>query len=421
MENDKRRIWRRRGRFAAGATGLVAVCSLGLSGCESVLDVKLPGSVTAETLDNPAMAATINSSVIGDFECAFANYVNSTALLSAEMIHSSGWLEVRIWSQRRITPQESSNLGDCRTTRGFGTYLTLHTARVQAEDARKRFEGWDVANKNSVLATAAAYAGYATALLGEGYCEMVLDGGPIMTPAQVLAVAEDRFGKAIDLAQQAGNSDIVNMARVGRARVRLDLGKKGDAAADAKLVPDGYTKLVTRSAEERSRNNRIWLLNQDTRDITVPPDFRNLRWQGTADSRVRSQFSGGKGFDAETDLWYQLKYTARTTPVTLASWKEAQLIIAEAEGGQTAVQIINELHRRAGLPAFGGGDAAAIQAQVVEERRRELWLEGHRLNDMLRLKIPFLSGVDHTNQPYGPTTCLPLPLVERTGNPNIKG
>ena len=54
---------------------------------------------------------------------------------------------------------------------------------------------------------------------------MAIDGGPLMTPAQTLALAETRFTDAIQLANTAGNTSIVNFATLGRARVRLDQGR----------------------------------------------------------------------------------------------------------------------------------------------------------------------------------------------------
>jgi hypothetical protein len=70
---------------------------------------------------------------------------------------------------------------------------------------------------------------------------------------------------------------------------------------------------------------------------------------------------------------------------------------------------------------------------IIEERRRELFVEGgHRMNDMLRFEgtpreIPWLGepgsihpdGVDSVGGAYGDVTCFPLPTVERIGNPNI--
>ena len=92
------------------------------------------------------------------------------------------------------------------------------------------------------------------------------------------------------------------------------------------------------------------------------------------------------------------------------------------QGGQSAVTIINALHARVGLPPFASTDAAAIAAQVREERRRELFLEGQRLGDMRRFNIAFPSGKHpYEGNPYGTYTCWPLPTVERANNPNIAG
>jgi hypothetical protein len=100
----------------------------------------------------------------------------------------------------------------------------------------------------------------------------------------------------------------------------------------------------------------------------------------------------------------------------------------------TARAIINARHALAGIPAYdpGGTDTQeAVIRQVIEERRRELFVEGgHRLNDHLRFRgtpyaIPFLgepgsdhpNGVNHKNVPYSTTTCIPLPDVERAASP----
>src|SRR5690606_38787289 len=125
------------------------------------------------------------------------------------------------------------------------------------------------------------------------------------------------------------------------------------------------------------------------------------------------------GHDGFTPLWLQLKYTSEGSPIVLASGKEARLIIAEAEGGQTAVDMINALRARHGLPAFHGSNEQEIRNQVMEERSGELCLEGHRINNMLGLDLPFDSGVNHKGVTLGDTECLHLPQVESGQNPNI--
>jgi len=97
------------------------------------------------------------------------------------------------------------------------------------------------------------------------------------------------------------------------------------------------------------------------------------------------------------------------------------------------VEIINRLHDEAGLPPFDPsadagepldhGDPVTndpIMDHLIQERGRELFLEGHRLGDALRFGLPFKTGVQpYTDRPYRDQTCYPLPTVEIENNPNI--
>ena len=117
--------------------------------------------------------------------------------------------------------------------------------------------------------------------------------------------------------------------------------------------------------------------------------------------------------DDLTPLWTQQKYPAQDSPMPIARYAEAQLIMAEAAGGQTAVDIINELHAAAGLPAFPGGSDAEIREQLIQERDRELFLEGQHFYTKIRLNLPFTPATGVVFQEgsgpkggfYGNTTC----------------
>jgi hypothetical protein len=127
------------------------------------------------------------------------------------------------------------------------------------------------------------------------------------------------------------------------------------------------------------------------------------------------------GQDGVTPQWLQDKFDAGADPIPMGSWKEAQLIIAEAQGGQAARDAINRLRAAQSLPLLTGDETTPIAQLVLEERRRQLFSEGHRLGDMLRNDVPFPTGTNHKGQTYGSITCLPLPDQERLNNPNLRG
>ena len=82
------------------------------------------------------------------------------------------------------------------------------------------------------------------------------------------------------------------------------------------------------------------------------------------------------------------------------------------------------MHTKAGLPAYDptGQTAAQVLAQVIDERRREFFLEGHRLGDIRRYSIvlsPAVGTAFPNGGTYGTQNCFPLPDVERINNPNI--
>ncbi|MDP2957583.1 MAG: RagB/SusD family nutrient uptake outer membrane protein [Longimicrobiales bacterium] len=397
-----------------------------VSGCDALLDVKVPGAVASTALDDPRLMPSLVIAARGELECALGTYITGQALIANEMITSTSWRPINIWgghleelrTQTGPCPETTSS-----TTTGF--YVSLSSARFQADDAFKRIDAFsanEVPTKTQAQAMLAGMAGYAYTMLGEGFCEMAIDGGPLMTPAQVFEKALERFAKAGELAQQANDAALRNLSLVGRARVLINLGRKAEAAAAAKGVPPGFVFNATYSTANPRRQNRVYLTVQNNKFLTFPPEYRNLTVGGTADRRVPVTGPSGLGHDAKTPFFTQAKYGTANSPIPIATWREAQLIIAEAELGQSAVDRINALRDAAGLPRYSPAnvnDNQAVLGQVIEERRRELFLEGHRLGDMLRFKIPFAQGLNHIGEPYGPITCLPLPDGEYDGNPNI--
>ena len=401
-----------------GLGALLAAVSLG--GCDTLLDIDAPSRVRADDLASPENAELLVASAVADFECAFSEWVAAGGLMGTELV--DGQLAARMWPYDRRSFEESGGVYASFTCDSAdpGVYTTLSTARWAADNALS------VSNElgdPALAATSAVYSGYAHLLLGEALCSAAVDGGPELSSQQMFAMAEEKFSAAA-----SGGGDIANMAMVGSARARLNQGDASGAASAAAQVPEGFVRNAYFSSASFRSSNRIWTLNNRDERMSVENVFRDLDYMGTPDPRVSVVNQGrNAASDDLTPLWTQQKYPAQDTPMPIARYAEAQLIMAEAAGGETAVNIINQLHAAAGLPPFAGGSDAEIRAHLIQERNRELFLEGHHFYDKIRLGIPFMPPAGEVFQAgsgpkggfYGNTTCLPLPLLEKDNNPNI--
>ena len=409
-----------------GIAGIAASLSIvGLSACDTLLEANAPSRILESTLLQPSNATVLVAGVVADFECALNNYIAAAGTISDEFMDSQA--NAAIWDLDRRTSNPATALyatGGCGGLGGL--YTPISVARFQADQALRLLDGWtdeQVPGRSVLIARTAAYAGYAYILLGEGFCSAAVDLGPELTPAQVFALAEERFTTAIGTAGVP--DDIRNMALVGRARARINQGKTAEAVADATLVPNNFVFNARTTAAAGRAENRVFRVNNTTGQITVDSSFRNLTFAGVADPRVPVADAGRGGSLPTVRLWAQGKYASLADPVPIATWREALLIRAEVAGGQEAVSIINQLHARVNLPPFQSSDPAAILAQVQEERRRELFLEGHRLYDTVRFNVPLHPAVgasfSNGGGTYGTNKCLPLPDIERLNNPTISG
>jgi hypothetical protein len=309
-------------------------------------------------------------------------------------------------------------------------YTPISTARFTADTVASLLKVWtdkEVPNRTDLLAKALIYGGYSRIILGEMFCTAAIDRGPELTSAQILAQAEDKFTEGLAAAQAAGDAGLTSLAYMGRARARLDQNNLTGADADAKQVPPGFVYNATADITNGVRTNRVYQ-QFNFHVASVTPQFIGLTVPtaggGTVpDTRIADSATGRNGTDNHTPMTASNKYRTGATPIPIGSYQEAQLIIAEAEGGQVAVGIINALRVAAGLPgAFQSTDPTVIKDQVIAERSRELYLQGTRLYDIRRLSLPLVpaaGGAYLHGGTYGTEVCLPLPDVERNSNPNI--
>lgn len=425
-----------RDRIQSWKTLLLALALLGPAACSDLLEVELPGQVRAEDLEQPRLAGVLARSVQGDFDCALSAYVWGGGLWANDLYQTDNFSRARLTQLRSDEVLNFDQL-ECDQFTFPPIYLPFQITRVQGEQAVELISAFPadaVDDRDYLLGKAHAYTGYAYQILGETMCELAFDGGGRVSRDTAMNAAEAQFSSALQYVGSAASGEarsIRNLALVGRARTRLNLGNTGGVVEDASQVDRGFVRYADLDITDDRLNNRVFnYVNRNQGNSSVHTDYRNLVVDGMPDPRVPLEhLADVQPFDGVSELWIQHKYTDLGSDIPFASWREAQLMIAEVSGGQTAVNIINDLRATVseldfvdsahpGLPAFASSDDAEIRAQVWEERRRELFLQGTKIGDMLRLDIPgvdtddFETGVNQRGNPYGPHTCYPLPDQE---------
>ncbi len=401
-----------------------------------------PGTLSVSTLYVPANAPLLVNGAIGDFECAFARYVAGSGLLTDELTVAIASTANFDYDARRMLTNGPYGTNNCASptpsaTQQPGIYTPLSTARATADTALAKLEGWtdaEVPNRQRLIGQAATYAGFSLVLLGEGMCSAAINLGPEIQPSALFTEAIARFTKAITAATTAGDAATLNLARLGRARAALGLGGTANLAAattDAATIPATFVANTSPDAINARRQNVIFMSISQNATSTVDPAFRNVLVPGgaTQDPRVLVTDLNRSGTATGSRLFLPTKAATNNAPMRIGSYQEAQLIIAEVAAStgdlQGAADAINRSRvRTPGLPTYtlAGATAAEVKAQVLEERRRELFLEGHRLGDVRRFNVEFGPAPGSTYQyggVYGNQRCFPLPDVERINNPTI--
>jgi hypothetical protein len=437
--NNKPRTTRRTGRSASALWRMTALLSqfAFVVACDTkrLLDVQAPNSVVSTVFDSPANASLMVSSAIGDFECAFGGWVVATGIATDELQDAT--LTAANWQMdRRDEGFTTGSYGTAGCTSTQGVYTPMSTARWEADQAATKLAGWtdaQVANRVSLLVQANVYAGFSYASLGMSMCQAAFDLGPLVNQAGMFALAEKRFSDAITAATGVtALANYLNAAYVGRARVRLFQHNLTGAATDAALVPKGFVFNATMDAANSRRYSHVYNAIVQSTNTSVEPTARALSTeQGEKDPRAAVVQLTGKASDQITDKYVPSKYNATSSalgwviPQPIARYEEAQLILAEAQGGANAVTIINTL-RAAVIPALkpyaGATDAASITALIASERQRVLFVEGFRMFDVERFNLPLVPATGSAFRlggVYGNNVCMPLPDIERNNNPNI--
>ena len=116
------------------------------------------------------------------------------------------------------------------------SYPRIQQARWVSEESIRRFKALGNVTP-ALMFQAYIWAGYANRMLGENWCESVLDGGPLEAGSKYFERAQQHFTDALAIAPTATDRQ---KALAGRAQVRMWLKDWTGAVADAALVPDAF-------------------------------------------------------------------------------------------------------------------------------------------------------------------------------------
>src|SRR5687767_6503950 len=163
----------RKARWSTGAA-LLAL-TLGAVACENALEVEPASRIPASLIETPGNAALLSAGAIAVFECAFNVYTLQGGIVGEEFIYTLQTLSRQPYDRRAMTKDDPDYaINSCTAA---GVYTPLQTARQSNDNLLARLKTWNDAevaagagspNRTRLIATAAAYSGYAHVLLSEG-------------------------------------------------------------------------------------------------------------------------------------------------------------------------------------------------------------------------------------------------------------
>ncbi|MBT8485308.1 MAG: RagB/SusD family nutrient uptake outer membrane protein [Gemmatimonadetes bacterium] len=421
-------------------TGVLGGCSA----LDDLLAVDAPSQVVASDLENPASADLLVSSVANEVRCAYAYFAAASALTGNEWRDVSNNTVLNIWDSRT---HDTSGYGaqyasaDCGNTQP-AIYQPQSRARWIADFTLELLDGWDVADvpdKAELQAEVGMHAGFAYLMMGESMCEVAFDNGPVVGKTEAFNLAVTRFDEAM-AAGAAG--DVLNAALVGKARAQLNLGQPASAALTVGPVPAGFAWELPFSDASNVTRNTLWNISVDDENVSPAEPYRGVQYNGVDDPRINTFYTGRDHPRTGLEIWNSDKFPNASSPLEMASYAEAQLIIAEAEiaGGNpdAAVAIIDAFHTAAGLDPYGSeGEATGpsdaqevLEHLVLHERAAELFLEGQHLYDLTRhgpggtgiiALFPAVGVDDGFGGQYSNQICFDLPATEFQNNTTLVG
>lgn len=406
---------------------VVALAGVGGSACDNFLSVETPSVINADMFDPTRDPTLLSLSARQNF---------ATAL--GQVAVFGGWLVWETWNGNATVEYEQFGLRSVSPSNGVlntFAWAPLSLALRSADDAVTTLAAGTGKRVEVERARAGLYGGFSLVQMADLFCQVVINGGPPITPLHALDSAVARLTGALDAAAPLTTDadasiagwarEIVNASRVGRARAHLQAGRLPAAIADAQQVEAGFVSVLQYADNPAARvrlANTVYRLTADARTVVVPPAFR------VSDPRVPWLAANGQAAsDGVLPFDRQDKYRSYNAPIRLASRVEADYIVAEASGTAAMLTLIQRERAANDQAAYdGASDAASVLREFLDQRGREFYLEAKRNGDVRRhptavphLPAPGTAYYKAGFTPVGNQICLPLPVAETANNPNF--
>ncbi len=421
------------------------VTALSLSACD--LEVINPGSILDEDLTTRDLMPILVSGVSAEFNDIADGYAFTGAILTDDLAGTGSYFS---------TGQYRRGVFDNENSEGF--WEQTHEAAWAAGGAWERLQEVLEGEANSFDGSARLFLlmGLAHRILGDNFCDVVYDIGPLQPRTAAFDSAIVALNQAITIGSAAGASAFVTAAHGGIAQANVGLGNWSAAVQAASMVPTDFVHNAI--YHQTANSNQVWNESWGRAEFgagatAVQPGFdgaprapyttcgeRNdpndptagVTPTGTCTGQGSGAHQGAGGLTAH---YRQDKYPEQGSDVPIVTGTEMRLIEAEAAllGGDLATFTakVNEVRAFHGAepieqPATVGtmefpnaeDDAMSI---LDRERYLTLWIEGRRLNDLDRWQHPFLQGGTLIGPGEEPrVSCMPVPEIECTLNPEIQ-
>ncbi len=442
------KIWR-------SATLRLSLCSLSLpllliTGCGDLLTVpEDPTQIEESQLNDAQGAELLRRSALRWQNRAVTTGALSSGLLTDEFMRDGPPVsDPSSAGNQQLLDMRQSALYELNPSSAFDTYLFWQLVREAANVALPKLEAYAADDvRGPYMGHMLALRGFASLRLAEYMCpgfplHDVVDYkvvvGPPLTTEQALERALADLDSAVTLSVDSVR--ILNLARIGRARTLLNLGRYSEAAAAASGVPTGFVYNAEYSTATGDGQNVVSFVSffWGTRvAVSDREGGRGLDFVSANDPRAQTTFRR-LAVDRVTRLHGVTKYPSLASPIVMVSGVEARLIEAEAalqaNDAATWLAKLNELRRTAITPALADTTDPGTQSGRVDLtfRERAFWLfaTGSRLGDLRRLirhygrpsETVFPTGAYRLGNAYGTATSIPFPArLETPFNSAVTG